>query len=37
MAPIPAVFVACTLAAAVVFAFALDVVKVPVLKRLGIA
>jgi hypothetical protein len=37
MSPLPAVLVAGTLAAAVVFAFALDLVKVPVFARLGIA
>jgi hypothetical protein len=37
MTPLPPVIVAATFAAAVVFAFALDQVKVPVLTRLGIA
>jgi H+-transporting ATPase len=36
MTPLPALVVAGTLAAAVAFAFALDVVKVPVFRRLGI-
>ncbi len=36
MAPLPAPLVAGTLAAAVVFAFLLDLAKVPVLARLGI-
>jgi len=37
MAPLPALLVAGTLAAAVIFAFILDLVKVPVFARLGIA
>ncbi len=37
MAPLPALMVVGTLAAAVAFAFSLDVVKVPVFARLGIA
>jgi H+-transporting ATPase len=37
MTPLPATAVAATLAAAVVFAFALDAVKVPVFARLRIA
>jgi H+-transporting ATPase len=37
MAPLPALLVAGTLAAAAVFAFLLDTVKVPVFARLGIA
>jgi H+-transporting ATPase len=37
MTPLPAVLVAGTLAAAVVFAFVLDLVKVPVFAHLGIA
>ena len=37
MAPLPAWVVACTLAAAAAFAILLDLVKVPVFRRLGIA
>ena len=37
MTPLPALVVAGTLAAAAVFAFVLDIVKVPVFARLGIA
>ena len=37
MTPLPAVVVAGALAAAAVFAFVLDAVKVPVFARLGIA
>ena len=37
MTPLPASLVAGTLAAAAVFAFVLDLVKVPVFARLGIA
>ena len=37
MTPLPTLFVAGTLAAAVIFAFILDLVKVPVFARLGIA
>jgi H+-transporting ATPase len=37
MTPLPMVVVACTLAAAVVFAFIVDAAKVPVFGRLGIA
>ena len=37
MTPLPALLVAGTLAAAAVFAFVLDLVKVPVFARLGIA
>jgi H+-transporting ATPase len=36
MAPLPAVFVGGTLAAAAVFAFVVDFAKVPAFKRLGI-
>jgi H+-transporting ATPase len=36
MAPLPALIVAGTLAAAAVFAVALDLVKVPAFRRLGI-
>ena len=37
MAPLPVWIVAGTLAAAAVFAVVLDLVKVPVFRRLGIA
>jgi H+-transporting ATPase len=37
MTPLPALLVAGTLVAAIAFAFVLDVVKVPVFARLGIA
>jgi H+-transporting ATPase len=37
MAPLPALLVAGTLAAAVIFAFILDLVKVPVFARLGVS
>ena len=37
MTPLPALVVAGTLAAAIAFAFVLDLVKVPVFRRLGIA
>ncbi|MGO9173171.1 MAG: HAD-IC family P-type ATPase [Rhodomicrobium sp.] len=37
MAPLPALVVACTLVAAVAFAFILDLVKVPLFRRLAIA
>jgi len=37
MTPLPALVVAGTLAAAAAFAFVLDLVKVPVFSRLGIA
>ena len=37
MAPLPALIVAGTLAAAAVFAVVLDLVKVPAFRRLGIA
>jgi H+-transporting ATPase len=37
MTPLPAVLVAGTLVAAVIFAFVLDLIKVPVFSRLGIA
>jgi hypothetical protein len=37
MTPLPTVLVAGTLVAAVIFAFILDLIKVPVFSRLGIA
>jgi hypothetical protein len=37
MAPLPLVVIGATLAAAVVFAFLVDFVKVPVFRRLEIA
>jgi H+-transporting ATPase len=37
MTPLPVLTIACTLAAATAFAFVLDMVKVPVFARLGIA
>jgi hypothetical protein len=37
MAPLPLLAMAGTLVGAVVFAFMLDIVKVPVFNRLGIA
>jgi H+-transporting ATPase len=37
MAPIPAVVVACTFAAAVLYALVLDLIKIPVFAQLGIA
>ncbi len=37
MTPLPARLIAATLAAAAVFAVVLDLVKIPVFRRLGIA
>jgi H+-transporting ATPase len=37
MAPLPALLVAATLAASVIFAFILDLIKVPVFARLGVS
>jgi H+-transporting ATPase len=37
MTPLPAMYVGATFAAAIVFAFILDLAKIPVFARLGVA